>query len=117
MKTKMVLEAADVKAVLHAAEAEATKNNWAVAICVVDDGGHQLGFLRLDNTAPVSAHIALSKAQTSALGCRESKVYEDLINSGRFSFLSAPAISGMLEGGVAIMQGGQCIGAVGVSGV
>jgi glc operon protein GlcG len=117
MNTKMVLEAADVKAVLHAAEAEATKNNWAVAICVVDDGGHQLGFLRLDNTAPVSAHIALSKAQTSALGCRESKVYEDLINGGRFSFLSAPAISGMLEGGVAIMQGGQCIGAVGVSGV
>ncbi|MDB4136488.1 heme-binding protein, partial [Burkholderiaceae bacterium] len=95
----------------------ATKNNWAVAICVVDDGGHQLGFLRLDNTAPVSAHIALSKAQTSALGCRESKVYEDLINGGRFSFLSAPAISGMLEGGVAIMHGGQCIGAVGVSGV
>ena len=104
MKTKMVLEAADVKAVLHAAEAEATKNNWAVAICVVDDGGHQLGFLRLDNTAPVSAHIALSKAQTSALACRESKVYEDLINSGRFSFLSAPAISGMLEGGVAILE-------------
>ena len=76
-----------------------------------------LGFSRLDNVAPVSAHIAASKAHTSAMGCRESGAYEKVINDGRVSFLSAPVINGMLEGGVPVMKDGQCIGAVGVSGV
>ncbi len=117
MKTKSYLESADVKAILQAAEAEAVANNWNVAIAVVDDGGHLLGFQRLNGTPAVSAHIAQAKANTSALGCRESKIYEDVINQGRTSFLSAPAISGLLEGGVPIMKEGVCIGAVGVSGV
>jgi uncharacterized protein GlcG (DUF336 family) len=51
------------------------------------------------------------------LGRRESKVYEDVINQGRMSFLSAPTIEGLLEGGVPILKDGQCNGAVGVSGV
>lgn len=117
MKTKSYLESADVKAILQAAEAEAVANNWNVAIAVVDDGGHLLGFQRLNGTPAVSAHIAQAKANTSALGCRESKIYEDVINQGRTSFLSAPAISGLLEGCVPIMKDGVCIGAVGVSGV
>ena len=117
MKTKSYLESADVKAILQAAEAEAVANNWNVAIAVVDDGGHLLGFQRLNGTPAVSAHIAQAKANTSALGCRESKIYEDVINQGRTSFLSAPAISGLLEGGVPIMKDGVCICAVGVSGV
>ena len=50
-------------------------------------------------------------------GRRESKVYEDMINQGRMSFLSAPVLQGMLEGGVPILVQGQCVGAVGVSGV
>ena len=54
---------------------------------------------------------------TSALGRRESKVYEDIINGGRYAFLTAPAVEGLLEGGVPIMKDGQCLGAVGVSGV
>ena len=54
---------------------------------------------------------------TAAMGRRESKVYEDSINGGRVSFLSAPFLHGMLEGGVPIMKDGQCLGAVGVSGV
>ena len=117
MKTKHFLEVADVKAVLAAAEQEALKNNWAVTIAVVDDGGHLLGLLRLDGAPGISAHIAPAKAHTAALGRRESKVYEDVINGGRYSFLSAPAIEGMLEGGVPVMKDGQCLGAVGVSGV
>jgi len=117
MKTNFVLEAADVKAIAAAAEAEALKNHWAVSICIVDEGGHMLSFQRLDGAAPVSAHIAPSKARTAALGRRESKGYEDMINGGRVSFLSAPALDGMLEGGVPILKDGQCLGAVGVSGV
>ena len=53
----------------------------------------------------------------AALGRRESKGYEDVINQGRTAFLSAPTLEGMLEGGVPVLVDGQCIGAVGVSGV
>lgn len=117
MKNKPALELADVKAVAAAAEAEALRNNWAVSIAIVDDGGHLLWLQRLDGAPPISAHIAPAKANTAALGRRESKVYEDVINGGRTSFLSAPDLKGMLEGGVPILKDGQCLGAVGVSGV
>ena len=117
MKNKAVLELADVKRMAEAAEAEALQNNWAVTIAIVDDGGHLLWLQRLDGAPAISSHIAPAKAHTAALGGRESKVYEDVINQGRVSFLSAPAIAGMLEGGVPILKDGQCIGAVGVSGV
>jgi len=117
MKTKPELESADVKQIAAAAEAEAQKNRWAVTIAIVDDGGHLLHLQRLDGAAPVSAHIAPAKARTAALGRRESKGYEDMVNDGRVSFLSVPAIDGLLEGGVPIMKDGQCLGAVGVSGV
>lgn len=117
MKSKPVLELADVKAIAAAAEAEALKNNWAVTIAIADDGGHLLHLQRLDGAAPVSAYIAPAKANTAAMGRRDSKVYEDIINGGRNSFLSAPYIQGMLEGGVPIVRDGQCLGAVGVSGV
>lgn len=117
MKTKHTLESSDLKLIATAAEAEALKNNWAVSIAIVDDGGHLLHFQRLDGAPAISSHIAPAKANTAALGRRESKVYEDTINGGRMSFLSAPNIKGMLEGGVPIMKDGQCLGAVGVSGV
>jgi glc operon protein GlcG len=117
MKSKAVLEFTDVKAIASAAEAEAVKNNWAVTIAIVDDGGHLLHLQRLEGAPPISAHIAPSKARTAAMGRRESKIYEDNINGGRVSFLSAPYIDGMLEGGVPVMKDGQCLGAVGVSGV
>ena len=117
MKTSSVLELSDIKKIAAAAEAEALKNNWNVAIAIVDNGGHLLWFQRLDGAAPVSAHIAPSKARTAALGCRESRLYEEMINGGRASFLSAPTIDGLLEGGVPIMKDGLCLGAVGVSGV
>jgi len=117
MQTKPVLQLSDLKLIAAAAESEALKNNWAVTIAIVDDGGHLLWLQRLDGAPAISAHIAPAKANTAALGRRESKVYEDVINGGRYSFLSAPAIEGMLEGGVPIMKDGQCLGAVGVSGV
>lgn len=117
MKNKPVLESADVKQIAAAAEAEALKNQWAVTIAIVDDGGHLLWLQRLDGAAAISAHIAPAKAHTAAMGRRESKIYEDIINQGRTSFLSAPTLAGMLEGGVPIMKDGLCLGAVGVSGV
>ena len=117
MHTKSVLTLSDVRAMAAAAEAEAQINHWAVTIAIVDDGGHLLWLQRLDGAAPISSAIAPAKARTAALGRRESKVYEDVINQGRVSFLSAPVLEGMLEGGVPVMVDGQCVGAVGVSGV
>lgn len=117
MKTRPVLEHADAQAMLAAASDEARRNGWAVSIAVVDDGGHLLAFARLDGAPPVSAQIAPAKARTAALGRRESKVYEDIVNGGRTAFLSAPGIDGLLEGGVPALVDGHCVGAVGVSGV
>jgi glc operon protein GlcG len=117
MKTKAVLQAADVNTVIQAALQEAQSNNWAVTIAVVDDGGNLLGLTRMDGCPPVSAHIAPGKAVTSAMGWRESGAYEKVVNDGRFSFLSVGVLPAVLEGGAPIMVDGQCIGAVGVSGV
>ena len=83
----------------------------------MDEGGHLLWLQRLDGAPPISAHIGPAKAHTAALGRRESKVYEDIINGGRTAFLTAPDVQGLLEGGVPIMKDGFCLGAVGVSGV
>ncbi|RZL45565.1 MAG: heme-binding protein [Variovorax sp.] len=117
MKTKSFLELADIKTIAAAAEAEALKNNWAVTIAIVDEGGHLLWLQRLDGAPAISSLIGPAKANTAALGRRESKVYEDVINGGRYSFLTAPGVSGLLEGGVPIVKDGHVIGAVGVSGV
>ena len=117
MNTKPVLTLADVKRIAAASEQEALTHNWAVSIAIVDDGGNLLWLQRGDGAAPISAQIAPAKAHSAAMGRRESKAYEDMINQGRVSFLSAPGLAGMLEGGVPIVVDGHCLGAVGVSGV
>jgi glc operon protein GlcG len=116
MKTKPVLTLEDAKKMATAAEEEARRNQWKVVIAVCDDGGHLLLLHRIDGVAPISSSIAPAKARAAAMGKRETKVYEDMINQGRTSFLSAP-IEGMLEGGVPIVAEGEVVGAIGVSGV
>lgn len=117
MQTKKFLTLDDAKKIGAAAEAEARANRWAVSIAVVDDGGHLLWLVRLDGAPTISAYLAPEKARTAALGRRETRVYEDMINQGRTSFLSAPVLQAMLEGGVPILADDQLVGAVGVSGV
>ncbi|MFJ3053081.1 heme-binding protein [Pseudomonas nitroreducens] len=116
MLNKAVLTQQEVGRILAAARDEAQRNHWAVSIVVVDDGGHPLALERLDGCAPASAYIATEKARSAALGRRETKGYEDMVNNGRVAFLSAPLITS-LEGGVPVVLDGQVIGAVGVSGV
>jgi glc operon protein GlcG len=116
VKNKPYLTEADIKQILDACVAQAKRNAWNVAIAIVDDGGHLLSFVRLDNTNAMSAAISIEKARTSAYGRRETKAYEEMINGGRTAFLSAP-FQGQLEGGVPIVIDGHVIGAVGVSGV
>lgn len=116
MKTKSVLTQTEVTQILAAARTEAQNNGWAVSIAVTDDGGHLLGFERLDGCAPIGGYIAIEKARTSALGRRESKGYEEMVNGGRTAFVTAPQLTS-LEGGVPVIIDGETIGAVGVSGV
>lgn len=117
MQTRPYLTAVDIKAIAAAAEAEALSNGWKVSISIVDDGGHLLHLQRLDGAAPMTAEMSQAKARAAALGRRESKVFEDLINQGRTAFLSAPLQHGLLEGAVPVLVEGHCLGAVGVSGV
>ena len=112
MKTKPVLDFSDVQRMAAAAQAHAITNQWAVCIAIVDDGGHLLHLQRLDGAAASASYIAPAKANTAALGRRESKVYEDIVNGGRTAFLSAPMMHGLLEGAVPIMVDGQCLGAI-----
>ncbi|KPG93268.1 hypothetical protein AEQ67_25170 [Pseudomonas sp. RIT-PI-q] len=116
MKSKAVLSQTEVSQILAAARTEAQNNQRAVTIAIVADGGHPLALERLDGCAPIGAYIATEKARTSALGRRESKGYEDMVNGGRHAFLSAPVLTS-LEGGVPIIVDGPVIRAVGVSGV
>jgi len=116
MQTKPILTMHETTRILDAARLDAENNGWPVAIAVVDDGGHLLGLLRLDGGAPVSAEIAIGKAKSAAVGRRETRLYEEMINNGRTAFLSAPLVA-TLEGGVPVIVDGQVVGAVGVSGV
>lgn len=117
MKQSLTLELEELRRIGAAAAAHAQSRGWAVTVVIVDSGGHPLWMERLDGAAPASAHIAAAKARTAALGRRESRLYEEMVNQGRVAFLSAPELEGMLEGGVPILIDGHCLGAVGVSGV
>ncbi len=116
MQHKAVLSQNEVAQIIEAARSEAQQQGWAVAIAVVDDGGHPLALERLDGCAPIGAYIATEKARSAAIGRRETKGYEDMVNGGRTAFVSAPLITS-LEGGVPLLVDGQVVGAVGVSGV
>lgn len=116
MLSKSVIGQAEIARVLSAARQEAQARQWSVTIAVVDDGGHPLALERLDGCAPASAYIALEKARTAALGRKETRDYEEMVNGGRTAFVTAPLLTS-LEGGVPLRVKGQVVGAIGVSGV
>jgi glc operon protein GlcG len=110
----LTLDAA--KRIGAAAEAEARRNGWNVAIAVVDVGGDLVYFQRLDETQPASLEIAMRKARTSAAFKRPTKVFEDAVAGGRMALLSIETII-PIEGGLPVTVNGRVIGAIGVSGV
>jgi glc operon protein GlcG len=116
MKTRKILTLEDARKIAAAAEYEARRNNWNVCIAVVDDGAHLLHFERLDGAQLASVDIAIAKARSAMLGRRPTKIYEDMVNNGRYAALTMPGIT-HLEGGIPIVVDGEPVGAVGVSGV
>jgi uncharacterized protein GlcG (DUF336 family) len=116
MYVKNALTLADAKLIAAAAEAEALKNNWRVTIAVLDDGGNLLFLQRLDEAPLGSIVVAQEKARTALLFKRPTKVFEEIIASGRTAMLTLPGAT-PIEGGLPLLNNGQIIGAIGVSGV
>ena len=106
------------KKALAAAEAEAKKNNWPVAIAIVDSSGKLAAFSKIDNTQHASVDIAIGKAVTANNLRRPTKALQDGIAQGgvNLRLLAVPGVM-PLEGGVPIVVDGKIIGAIGVSGV
>jgi glc operon protein GlcG len=105
------------KKVMAAAEAEATKNNWPMAIVILDSTGHTVMLHKLDNTQYGSIGVAEDKAHSALDYRRPSKVFEDLVAQGGLNMrILSLRGAAPLEGGVPIFVDGKIIGAIGVSG-
>ena len=115
MKARQALTLADCEKLSAAALAEARRNDWNVAIAILDDGGHLLHFVRMDGASPANARIAVAKGRTAAESRRTSGEWQERIKT-RPEMLRMPGIL-PVQGGVPIVVEGTCIGGVGVSGV
>lgn len=115
MRNRPALTASDTQKMVTACRAEATKNKWNVSIAVVDDAGYLLHLERLDGAGPMTAEVATGKARTAAVTRRPTKFWEDRVKE-RPVFLKFPD-NLPIQGGVPIMYQGECVGAIGVSGV
>ena len=115
MKTKPCLTLDDCKKMIAACEVEARKNNWNVAIAILDDGGHLLMLQRMDGGTPANAEIATQKGRSAAISRRSTKMLEDRIKDGRLAMLKMPVLP--VQGGIPVMYQGECVGGIGVSGV
>ncbi|MBX9826210.1 MAG: heme-binding protein [Xanthobacteraceae bacterium] len=116
MRQKPALTNSDAHKMMAACIAEAQKNKWNVAIAIVDDGGAVMLLERLDGCGAISADVAVKKAQTSALTKRPSKFFEDRVKE-RPGFVTFPTPGVMFQGGLPLVHQGECVGAIGVSGV
>jgi uncharacterized protein GlcG (DUF336 family) len=102
---------------MAAAEAEAKKQKWPVAIAIVDSAGYLVLFQRLDNTQLGSVEVAQEKAKTAVMYRRPTKAFEERLAAGGadLKLLKLPGLP--LEGGLPIIHEGKIIGGIGVSGV
>ena len=116
MTDKPVLTLDDAKRIALAAEGEAQRNDWKVAIAIVDDGGHLLYLQRSHDTQFGSVDTAIAKAYAAVAFRRPTKVSEDAVTNGRLIHLALPGVI-PAEGGVPLLRDGQVIGGLGISGV
>jgi glc operon protein GlcG len=115
MRSRQMLTGADVQKMMAACKAEAEKNKWNVTVAIVDDGGYLLQLDRMEGAGPMTAEVATAKARTSAVTRRPTKAWEDMVRD-RPVFLKFPE-NLPIQGGLPILHQGDCLGAIGVSGV
>jgi glc operon protein GlcG len=107
---------ADAKRAMEAAEAEAARNGWGMAIAIVDSGANLVMLHRMDNAQLGSIRIAEAKAKTAVEFRRPTKVFEDAIAGGGQGLRVLSFGIALADGGVPIVAGGKIVGAIGVSG-
>ena len=97
--------------------AEAKKNNWMMAVAIVDPSGDLVYFEKMDDTQAGSTVIAVDKARSAARFKRETKAFQDALAAGGAG-LRILALNGAVpvEGGIPLVQNGKIIGAIGASG-
>ena len=111
----IALEAA--KKVMAAAEAEAAKNQWGMAIAILDSTGHLVMLHKMDNTQYGSIAVAEDKARSALYFRRPTKVFEDLVAQGGLGLRTLNLRhASSLEGGLPLIVDGKIVGAIGVSG-
>ena len=115
MKTKPCLTLEDCRKIGAAALEEARKNGWNVVVAILDDGGHLRWLEAMDGTSPFNSQVAVEKGRSAAVSRRSTNSWEERIADGRTAILKMPVLP--VQGGVPMMVEGQCVGAVGVSGV
>jgi uncharacterized protein GlcG (DUF336 family) len=115
MRMKPAITLDDAKKLLAAAEAEARRNSWEVVIAILNDGGRIVAVHRMDGARPGNDQIAIAKANTSAMTCRPSAVWEKWIDGPHPAYATFPFIAA--RGGLPIIVDGDLIGSIGVSGV
>ena len=100
-----------------AAVAEAQKNKWAMAIAVVDTGGHLVYFEKMQDTQTGSVDVSIEKARSAALFRRPTKLFQDSVAGGGEGLRLLRLTGAMpIDGGVPIIVEGKLIGAIGISG-
>ena len=116
LATRKVLTLDAAKEIMAAAEAEARKNGWNVSIAILDEGGRLLMMQKMDGAPPASVDVCQAKGRSAAIFKRPTKAFSDTVGGGRIVVMALPGAV-PVEGGVPILSGGDCVGAVGVSGV
>ncbi len=107
----------NAKKAVAAAVVEARKNNWTMAVAIVDPGGYLVYFEKMDGTQTGSVDISLDKARSAALFRRPTKVFEDGLAAGGSGWrLLGLRGAVVVAGGIPIIVDGKLIGAIGVSG-
>ena len=106
------------KKVAAPALAEAAKNNWTIAVAIVDPSGNLVYYEKMDNTQLASAHVAAEKARTAATFKRPTKAFQDALATGgeNLRILTLPGVVAA-EGGIPLVSDGKIVGAIGVSGM
>jgi glc operon protein GlcG len=97
--------------------AEAAKNNWTVAVAIVDPAGNLVYYEKMDNTQLGSANVAIDKARSAALFKRPTKAFQDALAAGGDSVRILRLQGAVpIEGGIPLVADGKIVGAIGVSG-
>jgi glc operon protein GlcG len=105
------------KKVVAAAVAEARKNNWNMAVAIVDPGGYLVYFEKMDGTQTGSVDLSIEKARTAALFRRPTKLFQDSVAAGGEGIRLLRLTGAIpIDGGVPIIVDGKLIGGIGVSG-